>query len=69
MDCTEKCRKPVECTTCGRRKKPVGRDAPTAMANGLCDRECLGYREAPDPGHLWPNEKLPGEPDNEYGDV
>ncbi len=44
------------CTTCGLPKKPIGRDAPLALANGLCDHECPGYREDPQPGHLWPEE-------------
>lgn len=47
----------VNCTTCGRRKKPIGRDAAAAMANGLCDDDCDGYRKDPLPGELWPGEK------------
>jgi hypothetical protein len=47
----------VDCTFCGRRKKPVGRSAPMAMANSLCDSDCEGYYEDPKPGSLWPNEK------------
>ena len=46
----------VECTVCGRSKKPHGRSAPMAMANGLCDDDCPGYSQAPLPGCLWPGE-------------
>lgn len=46
----------VTCLTCKRMKKPIGRDAPPAAANAYCDRECLGYRQAPYPGSLWPGE-------------
>ena len=46
----------VTCTVCGLRKKPVGRSAPVAMANSLCDHECPGYYEEPKPGSLWPGE-------------
>ena len=56
--CTEQCRAPVYCTKCGRRKKPIGRDT---SDNGLCTWDCEGYGEPPEPGHLWPNEPLPGE--------
>src|SRR5208282_5681282 len=48
--------KAVNCTACGRRKKPIGRSAPLAMANSLCDHECKGYYWEPNPGSLWPNE-------------
>lgn len=47
----------VECTVCGLRKKPIGRDAAPAMANSLCDHECPGYRLPPYPGTLWPGEE------------
>ena len=46
----------VNCTVCGRRKKPVGRSAPIEMANSLCDSDCRGYWEEPIPGDLWPRE-------------
>lgn len=46
----------VHCTTCGRRKKPLGRSAASEMASGLCDHECPGYGERPHPGDLWPGE-------------
>lgn len=55
-DCTEKCEAMPYCAVCGLRKKPVGRSAPTEMANGLRDRYCPGYRQDPQPGHLWPGE-------------
>lgn len=35
----------VSCTVCGMRKKPIGRSAPMAMAGGLCDGDCPGYRD------------------------
>ena len=59
--CTEVCRKPVDCHVCKKRKKPIGRDAPMAMANSLCDHECPGYRDNPYPPHLWPNEDIGDE--------
>ena len=34
----------VTCTTCGRTKKPVGRDT---IDNGLCDTDCPGYADDP----------------------
>jgi len=46
----------VTCSICGLRKKPRGRDAPLAMANSLCDHECPGYDQPPEPGDLWPGE-------------
>lgn len=52
----------VYCTVCGLRKKPHGRSAPDAMANGLCDQDCEGYRLDPQPGCLWP-----GETEQEFG--
>lgn len=55
-ECTEKCRATVYCTVCKRPKKPSGRDS---MDNGLCDYECRGYRQDPQPPHLWPGEELP----------
>lgn len=51
------------CSICGLRKKPIGRDAPAAMANGLCDHECPGYLENPQPGYLWPGERKEGSND------
>jgi hypothetical protein len=29
-ECTVECERMPDCTTCGRRKQPVGRDAPAA---------------------------------------
>lgn len=52
----------VYCTRCGLRKKPIGRSAPLALANSLCDDDCPGYRQEPIPGDLWP-----GETDKEFG--
>ena len=55
----------VNCTVCGLRKKPIGRDAPAAMANSLCNHECPGHHKDPYPGHLWSGETEPvptGEP-------
>lgn len=56
--CAESCRAVQDCRRCGRRKAPVGRSVPLPMAGSLCDDECPGYREEPQPGHLWPNEDL-----------
>jgi len=47
----------VECSVCGKRKGPSGRAVPDEMANGMCDRDCDGYYEEPDPGDLWPGER------------
>jgi hypothetical protein len=46
----------VECTVCHRPKNPLGRSAPLAMANGLCDWECPGHELEPFVGTLWPGE-------------
>jgi hypothetical protein len=48
--------KAVDCVVCHRRKKPIGRSAPLEMANSLCDFECEGYMQDPQPGDLWPGE-------------
>ncbi len=53
-DCTKYCEATQECTVCGQRKKPVGRDAPPGLY--LCSYECEGYMQVPFPGHLWPGE-------------
>ena len=42
------------CKVCHLLKKPIGRDAPAAMANSLCDHECDGYAQDPMPGYEWP---------------
>jgi hypothetical protein len=47
----------VECTVCHLHKKPRGRDAAPAAANGLCDMSCPGYAEDPQVGELWPGER------------
>lgn len=47
----------VYCKACGLRKKPVGRSAPVALCNALCDHECDGYYGDPRPGSLWPGER------------
>lgn len=49
----------VSCTYCGLLKKPIGRSAAIAMANGLCYPDCPGYYEEPQPGSLWPGEPEP----------
>lgn len=46
----------VTCAVCHLRKKPLGRSAPMEMANSLCDHECPGYDQPPEPGDLWPGE-------------
>lgn len=46
----------VECTACHFRKKPRGRSAGLEMANSLCDDDCPGYNQSPEPGSLWPGE-------------
>lgn len=58
--CTEECRARVECTTCRRIKKPIGRDG-LWVNHDLCDSDCPGYMH-PHPPHLWPGEDLPDEP-------
>jgi len=50
-----------ECQACWLIKKPVGRSAPLAMANGLCDYECPGYTQEPTPCDLWPGEVREGK--------
>mgnify|MGYP001599507367 CR=1 FL=1 len=53
---TEACWAMPECTVCGLRKKPYGRDAGVAAANSYCGEDCPGYRQEPLAGHFWPNE-------------
>lgn len=56
----------TKCATCGRTKKPIGRDAGIAH-NSFCagdhpgEKGCPGYRQEPYPGDLWPGERR-GEP-------
>ncbi len=52
-NCTVECERTVECVVCHRTKKPVGRDS---RDNGLCQSDCHGYSQDPQPGHLWPGE-------------
>ena len=54
--CTEACASMPQCTTCHRHKAPRGRSVPLESSSGYCDDDCLGYNEAPLPGHLWPEE-------------
>jgi hypothetical protein len=46
-----------ECTVCGRRKKPYGRDAGVHAANSYCGEDCPGYHQEPRAGHFWPGER------------
>ena len=53
----EKVGESVDCATCGKAKKPVGRSAPPSIAADLCDSHmCDGYWDDPQPGGLWPGE-------------
>lgn len=45
-----------ECSVCHRTKQPIGRSAPMEMANGLCNYECDGYRQDPQPTAHWNDE-------------
>ena len=42
------------CGVCSQSKKPIGRSAPIELI--YCDDDCLGYRQHPLPGSLWPGE-------------
>lgn len=44
----------VHCQTCGYMKKPLGRSGP--LGSVYCDEECVGYRQPPFVGSLWPGE-------------
>ena len=50
------------CGTCGRLKKPVGRDMAVAAWDSWCTPEyspgdgCPDYYADPRPHHLWPSE-------------
>ena len=46
----------LDCSVCGRLKKPCGRSAPVESSSSLCDHECDGYYQDPKPGSLWPGE-------------
>jgi hypothetical protein len=41
------------CEVCERRKKPLGRDQASAMNGSLCDCDCEGYMQDPEPGTEW----------------
>lgn len=56
--CSESCRAIVYCTTCGKRKAPVGRSIGLGAEDCYCHSDCAGYRAEPAPPHLWPNECL-----------
>jgi hypothetical protein len=51
----------IICVVCGFQKKPIGRDAPAAAGNSLCNFECPGYYMEPLPYYLWPAEELDAE--------
>ena len=50
----------VHCVVCGKAKKPLGRSAPLEMYTTLCDSECSGYRQDPQPDCRWPGEDVCG---------
>lgn len=56
--CIESCRATVYCTTCEKRKAPVGRSVGLGADDLYCNLDCTGYRADPKPPHLWPNECL-----------
>lgn len=49
--------KRVICTTCGRNKKPRGRDLSPEVWSSWCTDDCEGYRQDPKPSTLFPNEE------------
>lgn len=55
-ECTIECERQVDCTECGMRKHPVGRDPGIYTASSYCPHECPGHDKEPRPGHLWPGE-------------
>ena len=57
MDLVDTVGESVQCATCGRRKKPIGRDAPPSW-HGCDHHECDGYMDAPYPPSLWPGERM-----------
>lgn len=61
---TEACWAMPECTVCGLRKKPWGRDAGLEAASSYCDSDCPGYNPGEQPGHFWPGEKAEDEETN-----
>lgn len=66
-DCTIDCEAVVECTTCGRRKAPIGRSCPPEAY--YCDADCPGYGRDPVPGHLWPGELAEMDKEGGAGDA
>lgn len=57
MTCTDACRAMVYCTTCRKRKAPIGRSVPLGAEDGYCMLDdCPGYQQDPPPPHLWPSE-------------
>jgi hypothetical protein len=54
--CTIECERAPRCTVCYMTKRPIGRSVPIEMENGMCGRDCPGYNQDPQPGHLWPGE-------------
>lgn len=61
---TAECYAMPDCLTCGRQKKPYGRNT---MTTGYCDSDCPGYQDEPRAGHLWPDEAcdIPVEPERQ----
>ena len=55
----------VRCTTCGKRKKPIGRDAGIAIDNYCYDYGdgygCSDYHKDPRPAAHWPGEDIDGD--------
>lgn len=66
--CTEACEVWPTCTTCGHSKAPHGRSLPLEMCNGYCDRDCPGYHQPPEPGHLFPGELAQYDAEDEFND-
>jgi hypothetical protein len=54
-NCNEACEARYDCTVCGQRKAPVGRDLGD-RSFGYCDDDCPGYYRDPYAGHLFPGE-------------
>lgn len=55
LEHTAECYAMPDCAVCGLPKKPIGRDT---LVSGYCDSDCPGYRQDPQPGHLWPDEAI-----------
>jgi len=54
--CTDACHRPVNCLTCGKVKRPVGRSVPLVFVPVYCGFDCDGWGDEPRAGHLWPTE-------------